>query len=77
MSDIIYYNMLEMIANISNRFNIPQNELKKLFRDTCKYTKIKRDATVINDKIFRDLANNKYVLLSNISDNIFYALSIK
>ncbi len=77
MADIIYYNISHMIDNISKKYNISKLELQKLFKQNCQYNKRKEDIVHTTTNIFRDRSNNKYVLLSNIHDNFFYALSIK
>jgi hypothetical protein len=77
MTDIIYYNISHMIDNISKKFNISKLELQKLFKQTCEYTKREDTVVYTTTNIFRDRSNNKYILLSNIHDKVFYALSIK
>lgn len=66
-----------MIDNISDKYGISKVELKELFKDTCPNTIRESNHICTTNTIFRDIGNTKYILLSNIHDNIFYALSIK
>lgn len=76
MIDTIKYNMQLMMANIKTQFNIPKYKLQQLFL-LCAYNPIYYKTSTIQAPIYRDIEDSKYILLTNIYNNHFYALKIR
>ena len=77
MDKIIKLNLELMIENIRKKHNNSKSKLLKL----CKKFKSTDNMNIKNHQcnlpVYIDAKNRKYLLLSNIEDDVFYALLIK
>ena len=76
MDKIYKYNINIVIQNIHKQLNIPLYKLKKLSKE-IKLSNIDIETKVYKLPIYNDYLGNKYALLSNIKDDVFFALLIK
>jgi len=76
MDNIYKYNINFVIQNIHNRLNIPLYKLKKISKEV-ELSNINIEPSIYKLPIYNDSLGHKYALLSNINDDIFFALLIK
>ena len=73
MSDFILYNLLKLMQNIQNKYNLPKKELNKLVK---KIIIPNYDSYTAEFKIYyNQKTKSKYILLEeSISSDYYYAL---
>lgn len=77
MDKIIKLNLELMIENIRKKHNISKSKLLKLSKKVKSTDKMNIENHQCNLPVYIDAKNRKYLLLSNIEDDVFYALLIK
>lgn len=77
MDKIIKLNLELMIENIRKKHNISKSKLLKLSKKVKSTDNMKIENHQCNLPVYIDAKNRKYLLLSNIEDDVFYALLIK
>ena len=77
MDKIIKLNLELMIENISKKHNISKSKLLKLSKKVKSTDNMNIENHQCNLPVYIDAKNRKYLLLSNIEDDVFYALLIK
>tara|TARA_B100000925_G_C21771025_1_gene372045 strand:+ start:45 stop:278 length:234 start_codon:yes stop_codon:yes gene_type:complete len=77
MDKIIKLNLELMIENIRKKHNISKSKLLKLSKKVKSTDNMNIENHQCNLPVYIDAKNRKYLLLSNIEDDVFYALLIK
>lgn len=77
MDKIIKLNLELMIENIRKKHNISKSKLIKLSKKVKSTDNMNIENHQCNLPVYIDAKNRKYLLLSNIEDDVFYALLIK
>ena len=71
MCNIILFNLNQLLENIHNKYKIPKIKLKPILNTI----KIPLHVTYHgNFKVYSDLEDNNFILLSNIDSDYYYAL---
>lgn len=77
MDKIIKLNLELMIENIRKKHNISKSKLLKLSKKVKSTDNMNIENHQCDLPVYIDAKNRKYLLLSNIEDDVFYALLIK
>ena len=77
MDKIIKLNLELLIENIRKKHNISKSKLIKLSKKVKSTDNMNIENHQCNLPVYIDAKNRKYLLLSNIEDDVFYALLIK
>ena len=77
MDKIIKLNLELMIENIRKKHNISKSKLIKLSKKVKSTDNMNIENHQCDLPVYIDAKNRKYLLLSNIEDDVFYALLIK
>tara|TARA_B100000925_G_C21754509_1_gene364979 strand:+ start:242 stop:475 length:234 start_codon:yes stop_codon:yes gene_type:complete len=77
MEKIIKLNLDIMISNLKEKYKIPKSKLISISKNIKYISEIDDVIEIYKAPIYVDDKNQKYILMSNISNNMNYALLIK
>ncbi len=77
MEKIIKLNLDIMISNLKEKYKIPKSKLISISKNIKYISEIDDVIEIYEAPIYIDDKNQKYVIMSNISNNMNYALLIK